>query len=94
MWKGVPFHFSKECLDEWNDLKDALVSPEILLPEEENADWYLYTDGSKYGFGHCWLQKDPISGKLRPVSYGSYSAKDSQKSYSSSTSELFSLVLA
>ena len=92
--KGVPFHFSKECVDEWNDLKNALVSPDILLPIQENADWYLFCDGSKFGYGHAWFQRCPRTGSLRPVSYGSYSSKDSQRKYSAATCELYSLYLA
>ena len=91
--KNVPFEMTQACIDEWNDLKQALISPDVLMPIKENEPFYLFTDASRNGFGHCYMQLDK-TGKLRPIQYGSFAARDNQMAYSAATSELYALFLA
>lgn len=59
-----------------------------------NDDFYLDVDSSSIGYGWRFYQKDPCSGLLRPVAYGSAAANDYQKKYSSAAAELQGVYLA
>jgi len=92
--KNVPFNFTEECKKEWDDLKAALASPEILQPINPNEDFYLETDASSLGFGYIFFQVSPKTKQLLPIYFGSSSCNPHQVKYSSNQSELQALYLA
>jgi len=92
--KGAPWNFTKECEAECNDIKQALMSPDVLMPIRPNDDFIIEIDSSSLGYGFIAAQKDPVSGLIRPIYYGSASANRHQERYSSASSELQGLFFA
>ena len=91
--KDAPWNFTDACKAECDDLKAALMSPEVLMPIRPNENFYIETDGAKSGFGWLIAQKD-TSGILRPVYFGSASTNEYQKRYSAASLELQALFLS
>ena len=92
--KNEPWKFTEECKSECEDIKKTLASPDVLMAIRPNEDFFVDIDASGSGFGWIIYQRDPRTGQLRPVYFGSASATDYQKKYSSANSELQGLFLA
>lgn len=92
--KDAKFNFDENCVAEFNDVKSALVAPEVLMPVQSNQNFYLDVDSSSVGYGWVYYQKDPTSGELRPIYFGSVASNKSQQRYASSAAELQGLFVA
>lgn len=51
MCKEVDFGFTKECLDAFLDIKEALVSVPIVQPPDWNLSFEIMCDASNYAVG-------------------------------------------
>lgn len=87
--KGVPFIWSEECDQSFQNLKNKLISPPILqYPDfsEENK-FVLQTDASLTSLGVVLCNKD-----LRPVAYASRPLNKAEKNYPTIQKELLAIV--
>ena len=72
LYNGLPFVWRAHHEHEFNDLKNALVSPDVMLYHPNwNAPFEVHTDTSKLGCGVVFRQK--FQGNLRQVKYASKS---------------------
>ena len=93
--KNEPWNFTEECKAECDDIKSALISPEVLMPIKPNDDFYIEVDGSCDGMGWIVMQRDESSGNvLRPIFFGAAATNEYQRKYSSASLELQALYQA
>ena len=86
--KGVRFVWEPDHEKEFNDLKSAIVSPNVML---YHPDWQrpfeVHTDASKRGVGAMLAQE--VEGKLRPVRFASRAFSDTESRWHTMQMELF-----
>ena len=88
--KGLPFVWTAHHEHEFNDLKNALVSPDVMLYHPNwNAPFEVHTDASKLGCGAMLGQK--FQGNLRPVKYASESFSPTESHWPTTHQELFAV---
>ena len=74
--KGRPFHWGKEQLNSFIEIKCKLVKPPVLHMPNKMGRFHLYSDTSKYATGSALYQIQGGKPKLLAIQ-----AKDSQKLY-------------
>ena len=88
--KGTPFVWTDAHEAEFNDLKDALLSPDTMLYHPNwNSPFELHTDASKHGIGAMLAQWH--HGKLRPVKFASRSFTAVEGRWPTTHQELFAV---
>lgn len=90
--KDVTFHFSDECSQAFNQLRDALSAPFLAIygPTSETE---LHCDASSRIFGAVLLQKQD-DGKFHPISYFSKSTTPQEAKYHSFELETLAMIYA
>ena len=88
--KGASFLWSDEHEAEFQDLKSALLSPDIMLyhPNWESS-FEVHTDASKKGCGAMLAQRQ--NGSLRPVRFASRSFNPTESRWPTAHQELFAV---
>lgn len=88
--KGVPFQWTDETEKEFNDLKQIIISPNIMLYHPDwNTEFELHVDASKLGCGAMLAQmKDGI---LRPVRFASKAFSPAESRWSTMHQELLAV---
>ena len=66
--------------DAWQQLKDSLSDPQVLMAPVRGASKKVMTDASSYGVGGVLLQKDE-AGAWNPVSFTSKQFKKAELAY-------------
>lgn len=87
--KNIPFVWTTECEQSFQELKNKLVSPPILqYPNfSEENEFILQTDASGFAIGAVLCNKD-----LRPVAYASRPLNKAEKNYPTIQKELLAVV--
>lgn len=81
--KNAQFEWTTERRRAFQELKQALQLETTLIYFDPNRDTRLYVDGSKKdGVGSILAQKDPETGRYRPVRYDSRALTDPETRYS------------
>ena len=89
--KGVPFIWSTEENDSFEELKHALTTAPILAFPDFKKPFLLYTDASTIGIGAVLQQQDE-AGKLRVVGYASRILNPTEANYSVTHLEALAVV--
>ena len=91
--KGTKFYWTPEHEQEFNDLKNTIVSPDILL-YHPNCDllFEIHTDASKKGVGSMLAQRH--DGQLRPVRFASKAFSPAQSRWAPMDQELYAVKFA
>jgi hypothetical protein len=76
--KDVPFEWTPECQETFEQIKTYLTSSPILAIFDPNLPTKIYTDASGEGIGAI-LKQMQINGEEKPVAYFSRKLNDSQK---------------
>ncbi|MCP3663818.1 MAG: hypothetical protein GY696_15225, partial [Gammaproteobacteria bacterium] len=90
MKKDQEFDMSGPALSSFDALKEALVKAPILCYPDERKGRAIETDASGYGLGAVLAQWD--DGKLRPITYASWSMNSAERNYSATEQECLALV--
>ena len=91
--KDVPFQWTTECQESFDNLKDILTSATILAFPDFKEDFLLETDASGTGLGAVLSQKQP-NGQIRPIAYASRTLQSHEKNYGSTELEGLAVVWA
>jgi transposase InsO family protein len=88
---SVEWHWEAVHDQEWNELKEIMISKPVLAYFDPNKVTKLSTDASKDGIGVVLLQKQQ-SGNWHPVAYGAKSMSVTEQRYAQIEKELLALV--
>ena len=91
--KGATVDWSTECMNAFNTVKQALVSPPVLAYPDLNRDFVLTTDASSTAIGYVLSQVNE-SGEEHPISYGGRSLRGAEFKYGISQLECLAAVEA
>ena len=81
-------------LKAFEDLKARMIAPPILALPRYGRPYMIDTDASAYQLGCTLLQEHDEANDWRPVGYWSYSLNDSERNYSATERECFTVVWA
>ena len=88
--KGTPFLWTSAHEAEFNDLKDALTSPDTMLFHPDwTARFEVHTDASKHGCGAMLAQWH--QNQLRPVKFSSRSFNPTESRWPTTHQELYAV---
>ena len=86
--KGVSFQWTKETAREFQDLKQAVTGPDVMLFHTDwNTPFELHVDASKLGCGAMLAQEK--DGVLRPVRFVSQAFTPAESRWTTMHQELF-----
>ncbi|CAM8892724.1 unnamed protein product [Rhodiola kirilowii] len=90
--KDVPFEFTKECKEAFDELKHALTSTPIIRAPDWSKGFEIMCDASDYAIGAVLGQRD----ERKPVViyYASRTLDSAQRNYSTTEKELLAVVFA
>ena len=88
---NVKFHWTEECDNNFNKLKNALCKHALLHYPNFDKEFILATDASGISVGSTLSQKDE-QGILRPVAFAGRCLKKHEKNYSATERELLGVV--
>ncbi|GAB2278011.1 hypothetical protein Dimus_039264 [Dionaea muscipula] len=86
--KNVPFVWSEECEQSFQELKQRLTSAPVLAIPDSNGGYVVYCDASLRGLGCVLMQRD------RVVAYASRKLKSYEQRYPTHDLELAAVVFA
>ena len=88
--KGVSFQWTEETAREFQDLKQAITGPDVMLFHPDwNAPFELHVDASKLGCGAMLAQEK--DGVLRPVRFASRAFTPAESRWTTMHQELFAV---
>jgi len=88
--KGVSFHWTEETVREFQDLKQAITGPDVMLFHTDwNTQFELHVDASKLGCGAMLAQEK--DGVLRPVRFVSQAFTPAESHWTTIHQELFAV---
>ena len=91
--KNTPFVWSDMCEDAFQELKNKLMNPPLLIyPNWEDGKFNLMTDASQYAIGAILSQGEVP--KDQPVAYASRTLNKAEENYSVIQKELLAIVWA
>ena len=85
------FHWSKECAEAFQAIKEAVAEATLLVHFDERKPIILAVDASPYGVGATISHVFP-DGSNRPIAYASKSLTSAQKNYSQLDREALAIV--
>ncbi|KAA0042118.1 pol protein [Cucumis melo var. makuwa] len=86
--KGAPFVWSKACEDNFQNLKQKLVTALVLTLPDGSGSFVIYSDASKKGLGCVLMQQGKV------VAYDSRQLKNHEQNYLTHDLELAAVVFA
>ncbi|KAL0560443.1 hypothetical protein IC582_000848 [Cucumis melo] len=86
--KGAPFVWSKACEDNFQNLKQKLVTAPVLTVPDGSGSFVIYSDASKKGLGCVLMQQGKV------VAYASRQLKNHEQNYPTHDLELAAVVFA
>ena len=89
--KGRPFHWGKEQLDSFEEIKCRLIKLPVLHMPNKTGRFHLYSDTSKFATGIALYQIQ--GGKPKLIVYASKRLPEAAKSYSITELELCGLAI-
>lgn len=88
--KGVPFHWSEEAQREFQDLKQTITGPDVMLFHPNwNCQFELHVDASKLGCGAMLAQEK--DGILRPARFASRAFTPAESRWTTMQNVLFAV---
>ncbi|KAK3086913.1 hypothetical protein FSP39_025347 [Pinctada imbricata] len=88
--KDKPFHWTSECQQAFDKLKNELIGPEIMgVPDPEQGDFILDCDACDVGIGGVLSQIQ--DGRERVLYYGSRTLNKSERNYCVTDKELLAV---
>lgn len=88
---GQPFVWDSGCENAFNQIKQALVSPEIMGYPRSEGGWFLLdVDASGVGIGGVLAQEQ--EGRERVIAYGSRTLNKAERNYCVTEKELLAVV--
>ena len=90
--KDVAFHFSSECLESFDRLKQALVTAPIMQSPDWDLPFEIMCDESDFAVGAVLGQRKDK--KLHAIYYASKTLDDAQLNYTTTEKELLAVVYA
>ncbi len=91
--RATPWLWSEKCQEAFREIKNALISTQVMAHPQMNHPYMLYTDASDKAVGAILVQKDN-KGLERPIQYISRALKGSELRWSTIEKEAFSIVHA
>lgn len=85
------FIWTREAEEAYEDIKNALISPQVLMPYDPSLPLILGTDASKTGLGAV-LSHRLENGQERPIAYASRSLTKTELKYTQIDKEALSMV--
>lgn len=79
--KNIPWCWKEEQEESFSRLKEALIQRPLLALYDPTNETLLHTDASKHGLGGILLQKDNVSGSIKPVAYFSRKTTTDEQNY-------------
>ena len=89
----VPFHWTRECQQSFDSLKQLLSEPPVLAYPDFARPFTLHTDASGKGLGAV-LEQEGEEGKNHPVAYASRTLSKHEKNYGITDLEALGVVWA
>ena len=77
--KDVPFVFDDDCVEAFEVLKKALITPPIVQPPDWNLPFEIMCDASDYAVGAVLGQR--VDKKLNVIQYASKTLDSAQRNY-------------
>ncbi|CAO2822820.1 unnamed protein product [Amaranthus hypochondriacus] len=90
--KDVSFVFTDECLQAFEQLKQALISAPIIQPPDWSLPFELMCDASDFAVGAVLGQKK--EGRMHAIYYASRTLDSAQMNYATTEKELLAVVFA
>jgi len=90
MKKGVRFHWSTECQQAFDVLKEKLMAEPVLALPNDKGTYILDTDASDFGLGAVLSQQQ--NGKERVIAYSSRTLSRNELKYETTRKELLAVV--
>ncbi|XP_055614964.1 uncharacterized protein K02A2.6-like [Toxorhynchites rutilus septentrionalis] len=87
----VPFIWSKDCADAFNEVKCEMQSEKILAHYDTTLPLLLATDASPYGVGAVLSHVFP-DGSERPIQYASQTLNSTQQAYKQVDREAYAII--
>lgn len=91
--KAKTFSWNMKADAAYNDIKQILVSPQVLMPYEPKLPLLLATDASKTGLGAVLSHRLP-NGKERPIAYASRTLSATEQRYPQIDKEALAIIWA
>lgn len=91
--QGAEFNWTKECQQELDYIKDALIRDPVMKPFDVDKPITIYTDASTKGLAYAATQRGD-DGKDHVVAYGGRALSKAQEAYTPAELEIMSVVLA
>lgn len=88
-----PFQWTNDGEHAYSDIKNALISPQVLMPYNPELPLLLATDASKIGLGAVLSHRMP-DGRERPIAYASRTLSGTERKYSQIDKEALAIVWA
>ena len=88
--KKIPFHWTNECQQAFDILKNKLTTAPVLVYPEISKQFILDTDASDRGIGAVLSQMH--DGQERVIAYGSRALSKAERNYSTTRKELLAVV--
>ncbi|XP_022869597.1 uncharacterized protein K02A2.6-like [Olea europaea var. sylvestris] len=90
--KDVPYHFSNECLNAFNTLKEKVTSAPVIVAPDWDLPFELMCDASEFAVGAVLGQR---KGKvLHVIYYASKTLTDAHINYATTDKEMLAVVFA
>jgi hypothetical protein len=90
--KDVPFSFTKDCVESFNVLKNALISAPIIQPPDWNLTFEIMCGASDYAVGAVLGQH--VDKKLNVIYYASKTLDGAQSNYATTEKEFLAVIFA
>lgn len=93
MRKEQPFMWTEKCQEAFEELKQHLISPPILIYPNFEEPFFLYTDASSFGLGAILTQKNDKR-KEHVIAYASRRTNEHERNYCATELECLAVVWA
>jgi hypothetical protein len=90
--RNAVFDFNSECVTSFEDLRNSLLSPQVLVQPDPSLPYIVATDASDYAIGAVLSQVQ--YGEERPIAFYSKSLNEVEGRWAAVEKELFAIVAA
>ena len=90
--KDVPYNWSEECDSAFNELKQKMLSNDVLAFPNFKKPFILATDASITGVGACLSQE--VNGVLKPIGFAGRGLTSAERNYTTTEQECLAVIWA